>query len=87
MKDILLSVGVTMTYYKVGIGVQWWGWMCLQYLLSFHVCIKVHNATSHNVCKSYSTFGLPIETLQLIEDAFEDLWVLHGDLEFVDVCL
>ncbi len=43
--------------------------------------------TSHIMCKSYSTFELPIETFQLIEDAFEDLRVLHGDLEFVDVCL
>ncbi len=43
--------------------------------------------TSHNVCKSYSAFELHIETVQLIEDAFEDLRVLHGDLEFVDVCL
>jgi hypothetical protein len=36
--------------------------------------------TSHNIRGSYPTFELPIETLQLIEKALEDLKFINGDM-------
>jgi hypothetical protein len=54
----------------------------LAYIYSHLMCASkfAMPPTSHNVHGSYPTFELQNETLQLIEEALEDLHVLHGDL-------
>jgi hypothetical protein len=49
----------------------------------FHlVCVAKFGMppTSRSFRDNYPTFQLPIDTLQLIEEAFDDLKQLHGDL-------
>jgi hypothetical protein len=52
------------------------------YIYSHLVCASKFTMppTSHNIHGSYPTFELLIETLQLIEEALEDLRLINGDM-------